>query len=217
MRKPDHSLESDVKDELHWDPLLDDSRITVKTNDGKVTLIGAVDSYQERTLASEDAWTVYGTTAVDNELLVGLVGEAILDADLAARCEAALDAERAVPERAVTVSVSDGWVTLKGEVPHHFQRAAAKHAVGKVDGVLGLTDSIVIGRAPVPDDVADRVNKAFSRNAIIDDSLIEVFTSGSTVYLEGTASSWYAMDAAVNAAWQAPGVTDVVNRLVIVP
>ena len=36
----------------------------------------------------------------------------------------------------------DGWVTLGGEVRHHYQRQAAEHAVRKVDGVLGIDNGI---------------------------------------------------------------------------
>ena len=83
-------------------------------------------------------------TSVDNELLVGLVGETLVDADLAARCMDALDADRFVPKGAVSVDVVDGWVTLSGHVRRHFQRQAAKFAVQRVSGVRGITDNVVI-------------------------------------------------------------------------
>jgi len=217
MHKPNNLLEMDVVDELDWDPYLNDSRIIVKAKDGHVTLTGVVGSYSELLEATEDAWSVGGVTAIDNELMVGLVGEAIADADIAAGCVAALDADRFVPHGAVTVDVLDGWVTLSGQVRRHFQRQAAKHAAGKVPGVLAVVDNIVISGDPIPSDVADRITKALRRNAIIDDSLIEVTNIGHTIYLDGTTDSWIAMDDAVNTAWEAPGVTDVVNRLVIVP
>lgn len=111
----------------------------------------------------------------------------------------------------------EGWVTLSGEVHRHFQRKAAHDAVSGVDGVLGITNKVTLTTDTIPGDVADRINKAFLRDAIIDDSLIDVSTAGNTVYLDGTVGSWYAMDEAVDTAWEAPGVTEVVNRLVIVP
>ena len=40
MHKPNRLLESDVKEELDWDPMLDDSRIVVKADDGRVILSG---------------------------------------------------------------------------------------------------------------------------------------------------------------------------------
>ncbi len=217
MHKPNNILESDVKSELDWDPILDSTQIVVKADDGRVTLSGAVPTYYDSVLASDDALSVGGVKAVDNQLMVGLVGESIADADVAAACLAALDRDRLVPAGQITVSVSDGWVTLAGTVRHHYQRQAANHAVSRVDGVRGITDAIVISGDPVPSDVADRINSAFRRNAIIDDSRITVTSSGHTVYLDGMTGSWAAMDEAVDTAWDAPGVTEVVNRLVVVP
>lgn len=217
MHKPNHLLESDVKDELDWDPFVDSSRIMIKAKDGQVTLSGTVPTYYDSVVASEDAWSVGGVTAVDNQLLVGLIGEAIADLDLAASCAAALDADRFVPKGAVQADVDGGWVTLSGEVRRHFQRRAAEHAVRKVDGVLGISNKIAITHGAIPSDVADRINQAFRRNAIIDDSKIQVSNTGNTVYLDGIVGSWYARNEAEDTAWGAPGVTDVIDRLVIVP
>ncbi len=217
MHKTNHMLEDDVKEELDWDPVVEDSRIVVKASDGEITLSGAVPTYFESVMAEEDAFSVRGVTLVDNQLLVGLTGEAIADADIAADCVTALDKDRFVPRGSVDVSVDDGWVTLNGEVRRHFQRRAAEHAVRRVDGVLGVTNSIVLTSDPIPSDVADRINRAFKRNAIIDDSLIKVSSDDHTVYLDGTVGSWYAMDEAVDTAWEAPGVSYVVNRLMIIP
>jgi osmotically-inducible protein OsmY len=215
MHKPNNILESDVRDEFDWDPRFDDSRVVVKANDGVVTLTGAVNTYYDSTMAADDAWGIVGVVSVDNQLMVGLVGDGVADADLASACLDALDRDRQVPKGAVSVSAVDGWVTLSGEVRHHFQRQAAEFAVSRVNGVLGVTDDVTLTRDAVPADVVDRINKAFQRDAIIDDSLIEVTTTDSTVYLDGTVGSWYAMDDAVDTAWEAPGVLDVVNRLVI--
>jgi osmotically-inducible protein OsmY len=217
MHKPNNLLESDVQDEFDWDPLFDNSRIIVKANDGNVTLTGAVDSYYDTVLASDDAWSVSGVKSVDNELLVGLAGEDIADADIAADCLDALDRERFVPKGQVNVIVVDGWVTLSGEVRRHFQRQAAHHAVSRVDGVLGITNNITLSSDAMPDDIADRISTAFQRHAILDDSTITVSVSGNTVYLDGTVGSWKGMDEAVDTTWAAPGVTDVVNRLIIAP
>jgi osmotically-inducible protein OsmY len=217
MRKPNNILELDVNDALDWDYSIDDSRIVVEAEDGRVTLSGTVPTYYESILAEQDTWAVGGVTAVDNALLVGLVGEAIADVDVAAACVTALDADKFVPKGSVLPSVTDGWVTLTGEVRHHFQRQAAEHAVRRVDGVLGISDKVVLTSEPIPSDVVDRINKAFRRNSIIDDSLIRVTNTGHTIYLDGTAGSWAARQEADDAAWAAPGVDDVVDRLVIVP
>jgi osmotically-inducible protein OsmY len=217
MHKPNDLLESDIREELDWDDRFDNRRVIVKANDGDVTLTGAVDTFYDTILATDDAWGVGGVKSVDNELFVGLVGDGVADADLAADCLDALDRDRFVPKGAIGVIAVSGWVTLSGEVRRHYQRQAAHYAVSRVNGVLGVTNDITLTRDAMPGDVVERINRAFKRDAIIDDSLIEVTTAGNTVYLDGTVGSWNAMDDAVDTAWGAPGVADVVNRLVIVP
>jgi osmotically-inducible protein OsmY len=217
MHKPNNLLERDVKEELDWDPTLNDSRIVVKADDGRITLSGAVDTFADVEQAALDARTVSGVKAIDNELLVGLAGVAITDAEIADKCSTALDHDRFVPMGAVHVGVSDGTVSLTGEVRHHFQRKAAEHAVGRVPGVLDVSDHITLTDEPIPSDVAERIDKAFERSAIIDGSRIQVSNMGHTIYLDGVAGSWTAMDAAEDCAWQAPGVNEVVNRLVMIP
>ncbi len=217
MHKPNNLLEMDVRGEFGWDPLLDATRIVVNTSDGKVTLTGVVPTYYETVLANEDASRVGGVTTVDNQLLVGTLGEAIVDEAIVADCVNALDSDRFVPHGSVRVVVRAGWVTLSGEVRHHLQRRAAEHAVRHVDGVVGLTDSINLTSGPIPSDVVVRIKRAFQRNGIIDDSQIEVTSAGHTVYLDGTVPDRFAMDEAVGTAYLAPGVREVVSRLVIVP
>jgi osmotically-inducible protein OsmY len=217
MHEPKFLVESDVKDALDYDPMLDDSRIVVKVDAGKVTLTGAVPTFAEVERATMDVHDVVGVKAVDNKLLVGLVGDTIADVDIVAGAAAALEDDKFVPKGSVEATVSDGFVTLSGEVRRHFQRKAAEHAVGRVPGVRGVTDLITLTEEPIPSDVADRINKAFERNAIIDSSLIKVSNEGHTIYLEGTVSSWAAMQTATDIAWNAAGVTDVVNHLFIAP
>jgi osmotically-inducible protein OsmY len=216
MHKPNNLLEADVADQLYWDPQLDNTRVVVSAKDGNITLTGAVPTYFELEQATEDAYMVGGVMDVDNELLVGPLGDAVTDAELAVAATAALDADKFVPKGAVNALVVDGWATLSGDVRHHFQRRAAEHAVGKVDGVLGISNRIAITTDPIPSDVAFRINKAFERNAIIDDSTIEVTNVGPTVYLDGTATSWAAKREAEDTAWDAPGVVEVIDRLKVV-
>jgi osmotically-inducible protein OsmY len=216
MHKPDKLLESDVAEELSWDPQLDDSRVSVSADDGRVTLTGSVPSFYEVGRATDDAMLVGGVKGVDNELLVGLVGDVITDAELAVACTDALDADKLVPKGAVDVDVLEGVVTLTGEVRHHYQRKAAEYAVRRVDGVLGMDDRIALTTEPIPSDVADRIQKTLQRRAIIDDSLIDVSNVANTIYLDGKVDSWAARQAAEDAAWDAPGVDDVVDRLEVV-
>jgi osmotically-inducible protein OsmY len=216
MHKPNKLLESDVAEELSWDPQLDESRITVSADDGQVTLSGSVPTFYEVARASDDVMLVGGVKGLDNKLLVGLVGDAITDGQIAAATSNALDADRLVPKGAVDANVLEGFVTLSGEVRHQYQRKAAEFAVRRVDGVLGMDDQITLTSEPIPSDVADRIQKTFRRRAIIDDSLITVSNKTNTIYLDGKVDSWTAREAADDAAWDAPGVDNVVDRLEVV-
>jgi osmotically-inducible protein OsmY len=213
MHKPNNLLKLDVEDQLAWDQQVDMTRIVVSADDGKVTISGTVPSLYQVARAGEDVTLVGGVKLLDNQLLVGRLGDAITDAAIAAASAEALDGDKFVPQGSVAVDVHDGWVTLGGEVRHHYQRQAAEHAVRKVDGVLGIDNGIALTDAPIPSDVADRITNAFERAAIINDSLIEVSNVGHTVYLDGKADSWAARQAAEDTAWNAPGVNMVIDRL----
>jgi osmotically-inducible protein OsmY len=216
MPRPNNLVESDIREALDYDPRLNDSRIIIKAENGHVTLSGAVDTFPEVELAVRDARYATGVKAVDNQLVVGPVGDAIADRDVAASAQEALERDRVVPHGSVQVAVTDGWVTLTGEVRHHFQRRAAEHTVGRVPGVLGVTDVITLTDEPISPDVAARIEKAFKRNAIIDESTIQVTNRGHTVYLDGVVNSWDALDTALDTAWSAPGVKEVVNNLTLI-
>jgi osmotically-inducible protein OsmY len=215
MHKPNKLLELDVIDTLEWDPRIDATRIMVKADNGHVTLNGSVPTYSNRVRAADDAWTVGGVRALDNELFVGPMGEAIDDLDIAAACTEALNRDRVVPKGSVTPTVTNGRVQLRGQVRSHFQRQAAEFAVGNVDGVLAVENLIAISDEPIPSDIAVRIEKAFSRSAIVDDSKITVSNNGHTVFLTGTVTSGAAMREALETAWGAPGVAYVVNDLVV--
>ncbi|MGO9581551.1 MAG: BON domain-containing protein [Acidimicrobiales bacterium] len=166
---------------------------------------------------SPDVWCAR-ETARDDEMLVDLVFDALADAEVAADCIAALDADKGIRHEAVKVKVVDGWVTLSGEVQDQDERRAAKYAVGAVDGILGISDHIMIASDDlVASEVVTAIKRAFRRSLFIDESLIRVTAAGDTVYLDGRVDSWDSMREAEDAAWAAPGVTKVVDRLAIFP
>jgi osmotically-inducible protein OsmY len=215
MHKPDGLLEYDVREMLSSDPRLDDGRVLVKVSDGLVSLSGAVASFEESARAAQDAGSVRGVTGVDNRLWVGPVAGAIEDRMVRAGCLRALERESHVPTGSVSVSVEDGLVTLRGTAHHHFQAAAAKRAVATVDGVKGIVDNIIIVSDPIPGDVAARIEGALRHKEILDGAHIEVSCQGGTVFLDGTVGSWAALREAEDVAWNAPGASQVVDRLVV--
>lgn len=61
--------------------------------------------------------------------------------------------------------------------------------------------------------VKEKIQSALQRQATTDTNSIRVDTAGSKVTLTGHASSWQSIEDAANAAWAAPGVTDVVDHV----
>jgi osmotically-inducible protein OsmY len=89
--------------------------------------------------------------------------------------------------------------------------------VATVDGVKGVVDNIIIVSDPIPGDVAARIEGALRHKGIRLGAHIEVSGQDRTVFLDGRVGSWAALREAEDVAWNAPGVSHVVDRLVVAP
>jgi len=115
------------------------------------------------------------------------------------------------------VTVSQGWVTLKGEVEYAFQKRDAERAVERLSGVKGVGNLIVVKPHLSPTDLKQQIERALIRNAQTDARHITVEVQGSKVILHGTVRSYAEKQAAADAAWSAPGVSEVENQMVVLP
>lgn len=218
MAPTDVELQQNVLDELAWDGHVRPSEIGVAVHDGIVTLSGSVDSYLARMAAQEATHRVQGVRAVVNELTVRLPAFAErTDEDIARATLNALTWDAAIPADQLEVSVSDGWVTLKGAVEWHFQRDAAERVVHRLAGVRGITNLISVKPYPVGADVHHQIEQALVRSAEVDAKRIRVEVEGSIAVLKGTVRSHLERRAAERTALAAPGITAVENRIVVDP
>jgi osmotically-inducible protein OsmY len=214
----DEDIRTEVLEELKWDPRVQSNEIGVAVKDGVVILTGWVDSYLKKVAAEEAAHRVPGIKAVANEIEVRLPAFAErTDADLAAAVVNALRWDAGLPADKIQVTVSQGWVTLRGEVDYYYQKIDAERVVRRLSGVKGVTNLITVKPHPLPSDLKQTIEKALVRNAETDAKNITVEVQGSKIILRGTVRSYLEKQVAEDTAWSTPGVTQVDNRIVVSP
>jgi osmotically-inducible protein OsmY len=213
----DHSIKTEVLAELAWEPMVNADHLGVTVRDGIVTLTGHVESYWQKRAAEKSASRVKGVKAIAQEIEVRLpVHIKRSDEDIAAAAVNRMSWDGAIPVDAVMVSVTDGVVTLTGNVDHAYQRIAALWAVQSLWGVRDVDNQIaVLGpmKKPVdPNQISDDIRRALNRGWFAADT-VHVRANGGTVTLSGSAETLRDRNLAVSTAWAAPGTTTVENHI----
>jgi osmotically-inducible protein OsmY len=212
----DKDIQKNITDELAWEPSLRNDDIAVGVREGVVTLGGFVDSYADKSKAERVAGRVKGVKAVADELEVKLpTGSERADPDVARAALDALQWNISVPHDRIQVKMEKGWLTLEGQVDWFYQKQAAERAVRYLRGVRGVFNLITLSARTTPRDVKKRIKDALHRGVEFDAEHITVEVEGSKAVLQGTVRSYAEMKDAARAARNAPGITEVDNRLAI--
>jgi osmotically-inducible protein OsmY len=215
--KSDSQLQLDVMDELKWEPGIDHEGVGVAVDDGVVTLSGTVQSFGEKLLAEKAARRVKGVRAIAEDLVVRYDWQPkTSDSEIAKRICNVLEWDPMVPKDRVAVTVEDGVVRLKGKVDWHYQKDLAFKHASKVSGVVRIDNWIDVTPKVSVDNVRERIEEAFERQADLEAEKIRVTADGGRVTLSGNVSSWAKRNVAERAAWAAPGVSYIDDNLTVV-
>lgn len=213
----DLQLKKAVLAELEFEPSVKAEEIGVSVKDGVVTLTGSVSTYAEKLAAARAAKRLAGVRGLAEDILVKLPESSRrTDSDIAAAAVEAIKWMAAVPKDNVKITVRDGWLTLEGAVEGWHQKSAAQEAVGNLSGVKGVINLMRINPKAAAVDVKGAIKAAFERQALLDAQQLQVEANEGKVVLRGNVRSFIEREEAERAAWAAPGVTHVDNRIVLI-
>lgn len=217
IKEVDRQLREAVLKQIEWDPQITSKDIGVEALDSVITLTGFAHHYAEKYAAEKAAKSVYGVRAVANDIEVKL-GASRSDPEIARDLTQATKLDVALPENGIKTTVQDGFVTLEGSVEWNFQRAKIEAGARNVPGVRGVMNHIVIKPKPVSTvEVLHKIEDALRRSAEVDARRITVSAKDGQVHLYGSVRSWMEREEAEHAAWSAPGVSDVVDHISVIP
>ena len=114
------------------------------------------------------------------------------------------------------ITVSDGWITVKGEVDWNFEKEDAERVLRRLWGVKGVTNLIAVRQRATPQEVKAKIEKALARLAEVDAQHIEVEVQGSKAILKGKVRSWAEREQAERGG-EASGITYVEDQIQVVP
>ena len=210
-------LRDDILDELAYEPVVDAAHIGVAVDENVVTLSGHVSSYAQRLAAVSAVRRVKGVHGIADEIEVRYSpDEKTFDDEIAKRAINMLAWDSVVPSDSVQVTVHDGLVTLTGKVNWQYQKSGAERDIRKLSGVRAVVNNIEIEPHAKAENVKSKIEAALKRHAEVEAKHIRVTVrDDSEVLLEGKVQSWDEKVAVENAAWSAPGVKNVRDRLTI--
>ena len=214
-KKTDTDIQQDVIRELKWDTRIEETDVGIEVDDGVVTLSGTVDSWGKRYAAAEAAHRVRGVLDIANDIAVKTLGTpGRTDTEIAGAVRNALVWDVFVPDTRIRSTVSNGVVTLEGDVETWTQHDDAAKAVRNLSGVREMVNLIGI-KAPRVDaaKVRKSIEDALERQAELEAKRVWFEVQDGAVKVFGTVHSWAERETVMGAAKGTPGVRTVEDKL----
>ncbi|HEU4710066.1 MAG TPA: BON domain-containing protein [Pyrinomonadaceae bacterium] len=218
-RRNDSDLRQRILRELKWDSRVSWASINVEVADGIVTLVGIVPSYVQKIAAQEAAHRVAGVLDVANDIEVRPIEQFVrTDSEIASAVRNALEWDALVPNELIQSTVSDGWITLEGQVDYRRERTDAERAIRRLAGVVGVINKITIRKQTVNEEqLREEIGNALERRADREAERLRIEVHDGAVDLWGRVHSWQEKRAVIGSIAHAPGVTQLKDHLRIDP
>jgi len=227
INRSDYEIRQDVEQALRWDVLVDHALIDVGVENGMVTLSGIVGSLAERGRAAADAY-VANVQGVDVEKLDvrlwarndDLKGDKYKNLSDKAIQNAVADALLYDPRVAsfkVTPEVTSGLVTLRGTVDNLKAKRAAGRTARHTVGVIQVANRLKVRpeTSPRDDVLEDLIERAFSRDPVVDALDITPDVQNGVVDLYGTVDNYFEKAQAEDLAARINGIVAVRNYITV--
>ncbi len=223
--RSDAEIKDDVEGRLEWNVLVDEDRIDVAVEDGRVVLAGAVASHAQvalvRSLASVEGvdrvdtsglhvawWKNHPARAMDSPPADDAIKQAVYDA---------LVHDPRVVAFEPDVTVLDGVVRLQGTVDSLKARRAAAEDARNTTGVRSVHNLLTVEPAE-PSSAAvveKRAHEALARDMVVHDEPVLVTVEDGLAVLDGEVSTWFARAQAEDVVARVSGVRALRNDLTV--
>ena len=216
--KADSQVYLELVNQLRLYASLQPNEISISVKDGIVILTGCTNSANKKYAAEQAAKRIAGVRGIVNDIQVCMPGARVgTDADIAHAAVEVLEGCVNLSLDRVKIVVSNGWVTLEGDVDRYDQCEEAEEVVRELIGVTGVTNLILVKPTMSPEYIKAQIEEAFKRSAQIDAQRIVVETDDGTVILRGRVRSWAEHAEVWRVVCRTPGVTSVENVIEVTP
>lgn len=141
MTRTDPEIIRDVVDALRIDARVPDERIKASIAQGFVTLEGNLDWNFQRDAAESCTRKVNGVRGIYNNIQLK---PTVSTVQVKSKIEEALRRNAEVDSRRISVTASDGTITLSGNVRSWFERQEAERAAWSAPGVTSVVDLLSV-------------------------------------------------------------------------